>query len=153
MFFQGVDGGWETGEKRWEIQYARITECYRRPALLAGVLRYRNPTHSVTIFNFISKGGIMLRWTLTSVSLALGCLCGTATLSGAEKADKEGDGWICLFDGETLKGWKISENPSSFDVKDGAIVAHGPRAHLFYQGPVENHDFKDFHFKADVMTT
>lgn len=63
------------------------------------------------------------------------------------------DGFVCLFDGKTLAGWKASENPDSCKVEDGNIVVHGPRAHLFYVGDVEDHDFKNFHFKADVMTT
>ena len=33
------------------------------------------------------------------------------------------------------------------------IVVHGPRAHIFYEGPVMNHDFKNFEFKVQVMTT
>jgi hypothetical protein len=33
------------------------------------------------------------------------------------------------------------------------IIVHGPRAHLFYEGPVQNHNFKNFEFKARVMTT
>ncbi|MFO7903601.1 MAG: 3-keto-disaccharide hydrolase [Planctomycetota bacterium] len=66
--------------------------------------------------------------------------------------DPDKQGFIPLFDGKSLDGWKISENPDSFSVKDGKIVAHGPRAHLFYMGKVEDHDFKNFHFKADVMT-
>ncbi len=33
------------------------------------------------------------------------------------------------------------------------IVAHGPRAHLFYEGPVQNHNFKNFELKVRVMTT
>ena len=32
------------------------------------------------------------------------------------------------------------------------IVAHGPTAHLFYIGDVHQHNFKNFEFKADVMT-
>ena len=32
------------------------------------------------------------------------------------------------------------------------IIANGNVAHLFYVGDVKNHDFKDFEFKADVMT-
>lgn len=64
----------------------------------------------------------------------------------------DGPGWISLFDGVVLDGWKASEHPDTFSVRDGVIVAHGPRAHLFYVGPVEEHDFKDFEFKADVMT-
>ncbi|HXG67127.1 MAG TPA: DUF1080 domain-containing protein [Blastocatellia bacterium] len=61
--------------------------------------------------------------------------------------------WISLFDGKSLDGWKASENPATFRVENGAIVVDGPRAHLFYVGPVMNHNFKNFEFKADVMTT
>ena len=64
-----------------------------------------------------------------------------------------GDGWISLFDGKSLNGWKVGANASTFSVKDGAIEANGPVAHLFYVGDVKNHDFKNFEFKADVMTT
>jgi hypothetical protein len=60
--------------------------------------------------------------------------------------------WQSLFDGETLNGWRASENKGTFTVRDGMIVANGPRSQLFYVGPVENADFKNFEFKADVMT-
>jgi hypothetical protein len=63
------------------------------------------------------------------------------------------DGWVSLFDGKTLDGWKASENPATFSVADGAIVVAGPRSHLYYVGPVNNHVFTNFEFKADVMTT
>jgi hypothetical protein len=33
------------------------------------------------------------------------------------------------------------------------IIAHGPRSHLFYTGLVYDANFKDFEFKADVLTT
>jgi hypothetical protein len=62
------------------------------------------------------------------------------------------DGWISLFDGKSLDGWKVGENASTFSVQDGAIVVFGPRAHLYYAGPVQDHVFKDFEWKADVMT-
>ncbi len=60
--------------------------------------------------------------------------------------------WVTIFDGKTLDGWKAAENPATFSVKDGAIVVFGPRAHLFYEGAVGNHRFKNFEFKAKVMT-
>jgi len=60
--------------------------------------------------------------------------------------------WISLFNGKNLDGWKASENPKSFHVKDGMIVCDGPRSHLFYTGYPENADFKNFEFKAEVMT-
>jgi hypothetical protein len=63
------------------------------------------------------------------------------------------DGWISLFDGKSLSGWKVGDNASTFSVQGGAIVANGPVAHLFYDGNVKNHDFRNFEFKADVMTT
>jgi hypothetical protein len=65
----------------------------------------------------------------------------------------QSDGWVSLFDGKTLDGWKPSENPATFSVADGAIVVNGPRSHLYYVGPVNNHVFKNFEWKADVMTT
>lgn len=73
------------------------------------------------------------------------------TLS-SQKTETQADGWINLFDGKSLDGWKASEHPATFSVADGAIVVHGDRAHLFYEGPVSNHTFKNFEFKADVMT-
>ena len=63
------------------------------------------------------------------------------------------DDWVSLFDGKSLNGWKASESQATFSVKDGAIVVFGPRSHLFYVGPAANHSFKNFEFKADVMTT
>ena len=63
------------------------------------------------------------------------------------------DGWISLFDGKTLDGWTVAEeNQDSVKVEDGKIVTHGPRSHVFYTGPVKNHDFKNFEFKVEVMT-
>jgi len=65
----------------------------------------------------------------------------------------QSDGWVSLFDGKTLNGWKASEHPATFTVADGAIVVFGERAHLFYEGPVGNHSFRNFEFKVTVMTT
>lgn len=69
-------------------------------------------------------------------------------LSASEKAD----GWQLLFDGNSLDGWRASDAPGTFSVKDGAIVVRGPRSHLFYVGAVENHDFRNFELKLDVLT-
>ncbi len=61
-------------------------------------------------------------------------------------------GWQLLFDGTSLTGWRASEHPDSFRVRDGRIVVRGPRAHLYYTGPVERHDFRDFELRLEVMT-
>ena len=62
------------------------------------------------------------------------------------------DKWVSLFDGKTLNGWKVGDNAATFSVADGMIVVHGPTAHLFYEGDINNHQFKNFEFKADVLT-
>jgi hypothetical protein len=64
----------------------------------------------------------------------------------------QGD-WVSLFDGKSLANWKVGENATTFSVENGTIVAHGPTAHLFYEGDVHQHNYKNFEFKADVMTT
>ncbi|RZS94876.1 3-keto-disaccharide hydrolase [Cecembia calidifontis] len=62
------------------------------------------------------------------------------------------DGWISLFNGKNLDGWKIAENPSSFSVEDGIIKIDGPRAHAFYMGDVNGGVFKDFELMVELKT-
>lgn len=65
---------------------------------------------------------------------------------------EDDEGWIPLFDGETLEGWRAAENPDSFRVEDGLLIADGPRAHLFYEGEAGDADFTDFELRMDVKT-
>ncbi|MBC7923027.1 MAG: DUF1080 domain-containing protein [Ferruginibacter sp.] len=88
----------------------------------------------------------MKKVTLFCASLLILALCPSPKAQPA-------DGWISLFDGKSLNGWKASDDPATFKVEKGSIVVAGPRAHLFYVGPVGNHTFKNFEFKARVMTT
>lgn len=60
--------------------------------------------------------------------------------------------WQTLFNGRTLDGWRASENTATFSVADGAIVTRGPRSHLFYEGTVANHDFRNFELEFEVKT-
>ena len=80
---------------------------------------------------------------------ALAC---SSTHKTASNSSSNNDGWISLFDGKSFDGWKASEKPGTFSVQDGSIVVAGPRSHLYYMGPVMNHDFKNFEFKTKVMT-
>ncbi|MDX1925804.1 MAG: DUF1080 domain-containing protein [Pirellulaceae bacterium] len=61
------------------------------------------------------------------------------------------DGFKKIFDGKSMDGWKANENTGSWQLKDGLLVCHGERSHLFYVG--EDKPFKNFHFKAEVKTT
>jgi hypothetical protein len=62
------------------------------------------------------------------------------------------DGWISLFNGKDFTGWKIGGNQASFQIIDNSLVANGPTAHAFYDGPVHNHDLKNFELMVDVKT-
>jgi hypothetical protein len=68
----------------------------------------------------------------------------------ASAADQ--DGWISLFDGKSLAGWKANENPDTFKVENGELIVKGPRAHLFYVGDVGGGKFKNFELKLDIST-
>ncbi len=61
--------------------------------------------------------------------------------------------WISLFDGQSFNGWKVGANKESFKIENGTIAVNGDVAHLYYDGPVGDHNFTNFEFKADVMTT
>lgn len=71
-------------------------------------------------------------------------------------APQPAGGWINLFDGKSLNGWRANENRASWYVENGAIVSNGkPRSHLFYTGTLKtgsDRPFKNFEFQAEVMT-
>jgi hypothetical protein len=89
------------------------------------------------------------------ISIAL--VLGLANRALADDAPHAEVGFVSLFDGKTLDGWKVGENAELFRVQDGMIVMECPAtihqpAHLFYVGNVCQHDFKNFDLKVDVMT-
>jgi hypothetical protein len=61
-------------------------------------------------------------------------------------------GFTSLFNGKDLAGWKAGGPQESFSVQDGAIVTTGATSHLYYDGSVLNHAFRNFELKVDVMT-
>ena len=67
----------------------------------------------------------------------------------------EAEGWVSLFDGRSLDGWRASEPADSFRVVNGAICAQATRdqSHLFYVGDVAGADFEDFELMIDCLTT
>jgi len=68
---------------------------------------------------------------------------------GGEKTAKDKDGFVSLFNGKNLSGWKMGDaDQGKWRVEDGMIVAAGPRSHIY-----TDEEFKNFEFKADVKTT
>lgn len=83
-----------------------------------------------------------------ALSLSLLLLVVGAARAGDDIKQLEAEGFVHLFDGKTLSGWKANENPESWTaLPDGTIHGKGPRSHLF--SPKE---YTDFEFRAEVMT-
>ncbi|WP_010588392.1 3-keto-disaccharide hydrolase [Schlesneria paludicola] len=83
---------------------------------------------------------------LASIAVVAICSLGWA----ADPANQKEEGFVQLFDGKSLNGWKINENPESWTVKDGEIIGKGKRSHLFYMG--DDKPFKNFELRVDVKT-
>lgn len=115
---------------------------------------------------------------LGMTALAATGLLGLAAMAGDEKTDKKADdkGWVQLFNGKDLTGWKLHPKPSDSieDVipkeKDGKVIAYdgklkdGSTVHLWRveegiligSGPVshlfsERDDYRDFEYRIEAM--
>ena len=82
-----------------------------------------------------------------SLPAALVALCLSTSAWAAE-------GWVELFNGRDLSGWRPNTQPEAFNVVDGAIRARAtqPYAHLFYIGdgsPAAGR-FRNFELEATV---
>lgn len=75
-------------------------------------------------------------------------LCLAAVRDAVAYLDSEEEGFVQLWDGKSLQGWKINESPETWKIADGVITCNGPRSHLFYVG--EHAPFKNFELKVDV---
>lgn len=78
-----------------------------------------------------------------------------AAIAGLPVAPQEHEeGWLSLFNGNDLAGWRANIAPESFSVVDGAIRMQAPkeRAHLFYVGDLSQGfvTFRNFEFEATV---
>ena len=78
------------------------------------------------------------------------CLLTPGFASADQGAAPEGDGWVRLFDGETLDGWKIRSGKATYKVEDGTIVgtteAGSPNTFL-----ISDKTFGDFELQFEVL--
>jgi hypothetical protein len=89
----------------------------------------------------------MKRISLVAAAIAIA----TAITSAPSFAADSEAGFKSIFDGKTFNGWKAAlENTNTWRIEDGTLVTRGGRCHLYYVG--DEKPFKDFEFKADVMT-
>jgi len=100
----------------------------------------------------LARGGTVEAMSRSVVppALCLGLVAAAATLSmlcAQPSVPVPGkDGWISMFDGKTLQGWKANDNPESWKVVDGAITGDGQRSHLFWMV----RECQDCEFRAEV---
>src|SRR5262245_41870886 len=74
----------------------------------------------------------------------LGCLVSVP----ARAEDEKDKGWVQLFNGKDLTGWKVyPSGTGKWKVDDCVLVGSGPASHRFS----ERGDYKDFHFKVECM--
>ncbi|GIW82035.1 MAG: hypothetical protein KatS3mg105_3842 [Gemmatales bacterium] len=63
------------------------------------------------------------------------------------RADEKKDGWVQLFNGKDLTGWKVyPKGTGNWKVKDGILIGSGPVSHLFS----ERGDYENFHFRIEA---
>jgi hypothetical protein len=85
-----------------------------------------------------------MKKTILFLASALAVLASVATA---------GDGYVSIFNGKDLTGWKSNEEtPGCFSVEEGALKVSGGRAHLFYVGGDDKASFTDFELKLKVKT-
>jgi hypothetical protein len=65
-------------------------------------------------------------------------------------ANDNEEGWVTIFDGKSMDGWKINESKDSWKLQEGALVAQGGRSHVFYVG--DEKPFKNFELKLEIQT-
>jgi hypothetical protein len=72
----------------------------------------------------------------------------TPRTKGGEKArvSENDEKWVPLFDGKSLKGWKLDNGRGKWTVEDGAIVGRMIHSSLF----TERNDFRDFHLRVEA---
>ncbi len=75
-------------------------------------------------------------------------LCASLTAAFAQdKAPAPGkDGWVSMFDGKTLNGWKPTERPENWSAANGSIIGKGERSHLFWM----TEECENCEFRAEV---
>jgi hypothetical protein len=75
-------------------------------------------------------------------------LAALAALAASAPGDEKKDGWVQLFNGKDLTGWKTHpSSPGDWKVEDGVLVGRGKASHLFSN----RGDYKNFHYKVECQ--
>jgi hypothetical protein len=88
----------------------------------------------------------LLGASLCGLALVFSAAAARWTLAGEKKADDKG--WVQLFNGKDLTGWKTHEkHPGKWRVENGILVSSGKdTSHLFS----ERDDYQNFHYRIEA---
>jgi hypothetical protein len=68
--------------------------------------------------------------------------------AAADDKKDDGKGWVQLFNGKDLTGWKTHpKDKAMWEVKDGILIGSGPAGHLFS----ERGDYENFQYRIEAM--
>ena len=145
------------------------THEYKGVRVFSSTLGHHNPTMGADVnLNMVAAG---LLW-------AAGKLDDNGQPAEGYSGDR-GLGWISMWGDENLNGWRASKEtnfaelkwwegsdvwPARFNtgtasfqlvsnrLESNTIVVEGPQSNLFYVGPIDGGDFRNFEFKVEVYT-
>src|SRR5688500_5415776 len=82
------------------------------------------------------------------IAVVATCVLGTIPAGVADdKKAADASGWIQLFNGKDLTGWKTHpKDKAKWEVKDGILMGSGPAGHLFS----ERSDYENFHYRIEA---
>jgi hypothetical protein len=84
---------------------------------------------------------------LLAACLLLGCAT-FATIAADDEKKKDDEGFVQLFNGKDLTGWKTHpDDKAKWSVEDGLLVGRGPAGHLFS----ERDDYENFVYRVEAM--
>jgi Domain of Unknown Function (DUF1080) len=94
---------------------------------------------------------MMRRFFPLGALLGILALLGAAAASAAddkESKDNKDEGWVQLFNGKDLTGWKVyPSGTGQWKVEDGILIGSGPSSHLFS----ERDDYENFRYRVEAM--
>ena len=92
----------------------------------------------------------MKRFAVASAMVTLLALATLSRIDAGDKKEGKDGGWVQLFNGQDLKGWKTFEPKqieTSWGVKEGILYSKGKdTSHLFS----ERDDYENFHYRIEA---
>jgi hypothetical protein len=86
------------------------------------------------------------------VLMSFSCVIADEPADKTAEPQADAQGFYELFNGKDLTGWKVGDKAEGWTVENGDLITRNGPSHLFYDGPVHNHDWKNFDLIAICLT-